>query len=447
MTAAVNGMHRGVRIMPDATTNFAILFPAYSHGVKNVRPGLSLHLAKQALALHEVAREARVKVYVASTPDEDTPGLWDRLRAAFGPEEILELEDECASLTRAAADLLRRHSRVLVHVQGTRQLMALIPVKRCHGRRLKIVYSVHSFRNASWRRLPYSWLLSYRLSRYVDYSLFLSPFAVSRFARADRLLRSGRAGVMPLGVEEDTVPRVPRPGEIHPDLMSTLAEPGAFRFIYLAAFKPGKGQEWLVEAAGPVLRRHRNARIILAGWGDETLRRRITVAAARHNIAPQILMPGPISRDLIPWLLEHCEAGVVPSRSETFGQCIVEPMIAGLPVVGTRTGVGEWLLMDYHTGIGIEYGDGPGLARAIAYLVTHPGAAATMGRNAASTVRAVLGWRDVGACHFRLYSALMEGSEPTLDQDCQLRSPYPELTSPTLHRSPEFETSSDAPRG
>ena len=135
---------------------------------------------------------------------------------------------------------------------------------------------------------------------------------------------------------------------------------------------------------------------------------RVATVAARHGISSQIVMPGPLSRDLIPWLLQRCEAGVVASRSETFGQCIVEPMAAGLPVVGTRTGVGEWLLMDYRTGVGVDYGDGPGLAGAIDYLVRHPAAAAEMGRNAASTVRSSLGWTDLAACHLRVYTALVE---------------------------------------
>jgi glycosyltransferase involved in cell wall biosynthesis len=390
---------------------FAILLPAYSHGVRNVRPGLSLHLANQALALRKVAQQARVKVYVAATSDEDTPGLWDRVRAAFAPDEIITLVDGRAALTRAATELLERHPRLLAHVQGTRQLQALVPARRRHGERLKIVYSVHSFRNATWLRWPYSWLLSHRLAGNVDYTLFFSPFAVSGFARAGRLLRAGRAGVMPLGADENLPAREPRRGELRPEIEAALMAPGRFSFVYLAAFKPGKGHEWLIEGAAPALRRHRNAQIILAGWGEEAVRRRVEAAAVRLDVAAQVIMPGPISRDLVPWLLARCHASLVPSRSETFGQCIVEPMVAGLPVVGTRKGVGEWLLMDYHTGIGIEYGDSRGLTRAIDYLLTHQSAAAEMGRNAAAAVRALLGWGDIAACHFRIYAAVMSSTQ------------------------------------
>jgi len=390
--------------------DFAILLPAFSHGVRNVRSGLSLHLANQALALRDVAREAGVKVYVASTTQEDTPGLWDRVRAGFDSDEIITLADEGTALTRAASELLERHKRLLAHVQGTRQLQALLPAKRRHCERLKIVYSVHSFRNASWRRWPYSWLLSRRLSGYVDYTLFLSPFAVGEFVHARRLLRAGRAGVMPLGADEHLKGRDPRPGELGAELEAVLAAPDAFSFIYLAALKAGKGHEWLVEGAAPVLRHHRNAKIILAGWGEESVRRRVQTAAVRLDIAAQVLMPGAISRDLVPWLLAKCQASIVPSRSETFGQCIVEPMAAGLPVIGTRKGVGQWLVMDYYTGIGVEYGDSRGLGRAIEYLVTHRSAAAEMGQNAASAVRALLGWNHIAAGHFRTYVAIMSGA-------------------------------------
>lgn len=389
--------------------SFGVLLPVFSHAVRHVRPGLSYHLACQALALRRVAQEHGARVYLASTTAEDAPGLWARLRAAFTPEELCILEDERDSFTRVAAELIRREDRLIAHVQGTRQLWALRALKKEYPDRLKIVYTVHSFRHRSWQRWPNSWVVSRLLHKYADYTIFLAPFAAAQFIGAGTLFRGGRAGIVPLGVEPGSGETgQPAAGQIDAKLRNLLEESRTFRFIYLAAFKPGKGHVWLLEGAAPALRKHRHASLILAGWGDEGLKNHIRRRAEELDVAPQIVMPGSVPRTCVPWVLQRCHVGVAAACSETFGQCITEPMAAGLPVVGAPTGAGQWLISDYQTGIGVPYGDRKGLAKAVEYLITHPEQAALMGRNAAAMVETTLNWDHIVQSHFRIYQSLVD---------------------------------------
>lgn len=385
--------------------SFGILLPAYSLAVKNVRAGLTYHLVGLACAVRRAAGGR--PIHVASTAGEDVRGLWERVRGEFPAERVIELADESAALTQAAKRVLEVERRLVVHTHSTRQLQAVAELRRRYGDRVRVVYTVHSFRNASWRRIPYALVLQRLLRRSADYTIFLSCGAMAEFVGLRRVLLGGRGGHMPFAYEQPAGwDAAPTDADSVPAPLRTALAQDAFRFIYLAAFKPGKGHEWLTRGVGPALRTHRNAQIIFAGWGEEAIRARVAAIAREEHIAEQIVMPGSIGREIVPWLLSQCHAAIVPSVSETFAQCVVEPMCCGLPVVGTRRGVSHWAIMDYYTGLGIEYGDGPGAARAVAYLAANPQAAAQMGRNAAAVARSVFDWDRVGEAHVRLYESL-----------------------------------------
>jgi glycosyltransferase involved in cell wall biosynthesis len=74
---------------------------------------------------------------------------------------------------------------------------------------------------------------------------------------------------------------------------------------------------------------------------------------------------------------------LVCSRCEAFGRVTVEGMLAGKPVVGSRSGGTAELLIDGFNGFGYTPGDADDLAEKIQHLHDHPADAATMGTNAA----------------------------------------------------------------
>ncbi len=393
-------------------TKLTVLIPAFSYAVKHVRPGLSLHLANQALALRRIAKTMDVRVVIVSTPEEDSPGLWEQVRKEFDEQDIYLLDSDAESLPRVARDIVKQHGRVVVHVHGTRQLRALSSLKTEYPDLVRIVYTVHSFRNASWKRRLYSWVLSQMLRRSVDYTLFLTPYAVNQFVNHQTVFKAGRGGIVPLGIEQDDYDATDKPdlSFLDENHQREIQNDDAFNFVYLAAFKPGKGHEWMIRSLAPVFAQHRNAQLILPGWGSEAIQNSLRSLAIRLDISSQIIWPGKISRAAVANLLRCCHVGIVPSLSETFGQCIVEPMAAGLPVIGTRKGVGEWLIMDYSTGIGVGYGDEKALARAANFCLTHQEEVSAMGQRAANLVNLIFDWNAITASHLRMYDSLFSQS-------------------------------------
>jgi glycosyltransferase involved in cell wall biosynthesis len=385
-----------------------VLIPAYSHGSKTVRGGLSYHLLLQALAVHNAAKDSDSRVCVASTPPEDAPGLWERLRSAVPAEDIFTLEDEEAALVRLVERLLEQSDRLVVQAQGTRMLRALSHLRKKHFSRLRLVYTMHSFRNSGYKRIPYSLAILPLLRRYADYTIFLSPAAMNEFVGSGSLLRSGRAGHLPLILDEwgPWQRREPVPGELDGRFDAMLRSEGLFRLLHLGAFKPGKGQAWMTKALAPLLKRHPQVHLLLCGWGDEAIQQEVRRIAETQQVLPQVWVPGSVRRDLVPWLLRRCHVAMMPSYSETFSQVTVEAMAAGLPVVGTRRGVGDYLIMDYMTGFGVEYDDGPALVSAVERLAASPESARRMGQTASQIVRPLFQSSAIGNALLELYRSL-----------------------------------------
>jgi glycosyltransferase involved in cell wall biosynthesis len=199
----------------------------------------------------------------------------------------------------------------------------------------------------------------------------------------------------------------PPADQVDEALWQALHDETLFKFLYLAKFVVGKGHDWLVRGMAPVLRNHSHARLVLAG-ADRGLMGQIKRQAAKLGIAEQVIFPGHVKRDSVPWLAAHCQVGIVPSVSETFGRNYLEPWRAGIPVIGTRAGIAEWFLQDYLTGIGFLHGDEGELARAAEFMIAHPEDAEQMGRNARGMAQLLFSWPRSVSCNLRLYKALLE---------------------------------------
>lgn len=379
-----------------------ILFLGYSKGM-----GLCYHFVHFAAALHPTAKAAGLRFLFGSTPREQNKGLWNVLRASIPQESIRTLDETPEALANLVETLLQETPSLTVHTQGFEQFRVMARLKRRYGQRLRIVVTIHSFRNGTWKQMPASCFLSQWYRRYADFVVFLSPFAARAFWGSRAMFGAGQAVIIPLGLEEWSDAQMARPdvpvGE--PDLRDLLLGQDAFRFVYLAGFSRLKGHRWLIEGLSPALATHSNMSVLLLG--DGSTRGDMEALSRSLGVRHQIVFPGRIHRDHVPWILSRCHVGLTSTKSENVGHNCLEPMAAGLPVVGTRVGSAEWLIHDFVTGIGITHGDRRGLGEAAAFLAEHPDAAAAMGRLAQLRVRAIFSWDVVAAAHVRLYERLL----------------------------------------
>lgn len=389
--------------------DFAVVLAPFSVG----RVGLVIQQVHQAIALERLARSRSVRVYVASVPHEQTPGLWARLQAVFPPERLIRVRDDTPqAFGDAVRPVLDRESKVVLHVGGTRQLRGAAKYRIGFPSRVRVVYTVHSFRNGTWRAIPTSIATTALITGLVDYTIFCSPTAIATFWGSGIVARRGRLGMMVQGFEDeamDSAPARPGPDDIPLELSRELDREPGFRFLYLTrevGAREGKGQEWLVRGMAPALRSHRDASVIILGRGTPGAHQAIKDMARSESVEEQVHLPGWVERTWIPHVIDRCHAGIVSSKSETFGHAFLEPMTLGKPVIGTRVGVGSWLIMDYFTGIGMEYGDGYALERAARVLLEHRDDAQRMGENARTATRSLFRWGNVVESHLGIYASV-----------------------------------------
>ncbi len=369
--------------------------------------GLTFHLAQIALRLAQSMQDDRAELIVCAPAAEQNPGLWDALHDPPGPVRTIELADGLADCPPLIEALLTEGRRVVVHTQGYRQLAGLGKLKRAWPEQLKTVLTINSFSHRiRGKRLFKSLWMSLRCRRICDYVLFLSPYAARLFAASGGLFRAGRAGLMPLGVEPMQQLSIHAPsGPVGEPDLRRIVEGETVRLVYLANLSPGKRHAWLIDAAAEALRDCDSLRLLLPGEGP--LRGALVEQVARLGLVDRVILPGRIDRHLVGWLLGRCHAGIVPSSCETFGHNYVEPMAAGLPVIGTRVGIGEMLIQDFVTGLGVGDGDSAGLERAIRWLAGHPDQARKMGQSARRLVEQNHDWSRICDGYRRLYGYLL----------------------------------------
>lgn len=370
--------------------------------------GLVYHMAYLARELILLSNPPNAEMYVLSTEQEQFEGSWEMLRRDIPENRILLVKDYGEDIERTVTKLFDRHHQVLVHFGGGHhQLRPFARLRKKFGKRLILVATTHSFQHDNWKRVPVSILQFLLYVKYVDHVIFQSPYTARIFTGGQWLLRHSKASIIPLGVEpfsEEVCKQYPGHALGEPDIRELLCEDGLFKLVYLAAFRPGKGHVWLVKSLAQLLKEKPHIKVLMLG--DGKIRSIVVKLIQKFGLSKQIICPGYIQRKEIPWVLSRCNAALIVSRAETFGHCYVEPAMAGLPIIGTRVGVGEYLIQDMQTGVGFSIGDADRLTQAVGYLSNHFDEAKCMGNRLRQLASALYSHEKIAKAHLRLYAKL-----------------------------------------
>lgn len=387
----------------------AILFLGMSYPA-----GIMRYFAQFAVALKEVIErdtaDCAVELFFASTRKENHKGAWDVVRSEFDEEHIVA-GDNFQEVISGIPKLIDRFGGVVFHYGGGwYQTRALIPYKKRYGRRLKLVATTHSFRHDSWKA-PYVSAIQFMLYYlFVDMVIFQCPYAAHKFSFSRLLFKCGKGCIMPLGVmpfsldKDCDVPAVIR----EKSLESVLLDHSNFNIVYLAEFRPGKKHYELTKLLLPVMRRHPNVHVLFCGGRNESVNRRVEKLIESAGVRSRFHIPGVIPRYAVPWLLKHVHCAVIASAAETFGHAYVEPMMAGVPVLGTRTGAGEYTLQDYETGFGFEITSPMSFLRQIEFLLHHKHECHKIGKTCRELAMSVFAMDKVAEAHLRLYKSMAQ---------------------------------------
>jgi glycosyltransferase involved in cell wall biosynthesis len=176
----------------------------------------------------------------------------------------------------------------------------------------------------------------------------------------------------------------------------------------LGSLYPVKGHLYLIRAAARVLRHHPGAQFVIAGK-ETSYKEELQAEAEKLGVGANMQFL-PFQED-VPSFLHPLDVFVLPSLQETFSIALIEAMAAGLPVVSTRCGGPEELMMAGENGYLVQPEDDEDLADKILQLLADSDRARRFGEHG----------RKLAASHFSMdkmitnyqaaYSALLNPLE------------------------------------
>ena len=197
---------------------------------------------------------------------------------------------------------------------------------------------------------------------------------VNGLTQATAVIANGRElrqRVLDLGVAEEKVNVIPNgvDCQLFQPMPSARAEKQSWDLLYVGRFSEKKGLRVLLDAMSIIVGQRQDVRLRLVG-GSAATGSVEAFQARSHELGLQGFVE---FHDEVPWAqipqhMARAEAVVLPSFYESFGLVLVEAMACGLPVIATRCG-GPEAIVDEVSGILVDVGDPPDLARGIVELI------------------------------------------------------------------------------
>lgn len=206
------------------------------------------------------------------------------------------------------------------------------------------------------------------------------------YSQVDRVFVSGesyRAELELLGVDPARLRALPRgvdaerfhPGRRRRETFARFGLPGGITFLYVGRLAPEKNLELLLDAFAELSARRPEVGLALIGDGPA---RAALEARARGAVA----FCGTLTGDALAEAYASADLFVFPSRTDTFGNAVLEAMASGLPVVASADGGPAEQLRDGIDGWIVDGGSVAAWSGALERLAADPVGRRGAGRSA-----------------------------------------------------------------
>jgi glycosyltransferase involved in cell wall biosynthesis len=259
---------------------------------------------------------------------------------------------------------------------------------------LATIHGMGYYPNKRRRRAAYRMVAALPNTRLVTVSRFLRDYFCTKTG-----VNPGKVRTIANGVDLSRFNGLP----MRPERDGQRPRIGTLGSIY-----PVKGQSYLIRAAGRVLRQYPGAVFIIAG--KETPYKRELLAEAEELGIDQNLEFLPFQED-VPSFLHSLDLFVLPSLQETFSIALIEAMAAGLPVVSTRCGGPEELVVANENGYLVPPENDEQLADSILQLLADSGKACNFGERGRELVVKHFALEKMIMAYQAAYSVLLKKSE------------------------------------
>lgn len=335
-----------------------------------------------ALAPLAAAGDADLEVW--SLEDRERPACLDALRVGFRSAQGSRMT--FASFGLRPGDVDERTRVVVTHIH---LLPVLLPLLYRGARVAVLLLGIEA-----WKPLR---RLTARALRQCWRVLAISQHTIDRFRQANPSL-----GNVPVRVCAPGVPPDCAGGDARPPLADAdhPSRPCALIVGRMSSEERYKGHDELIRLWPQVQAEVPDARLVVAGTGDDEARLRARVQDA--GLRDSIVFTGRVSNEQRASLYRNARFFVMPSRNEGFGFVYLEAMRMGKPCI-VAAGAAEEIVDDNVQGFVIQSGDDAALVRAMVRLCVDDQLCTRMG--AAAAARVASHFTQAHFCE-RVYEAL-----------------------------------------
>ena len=153
--------------------------------------------------------------------------------------------------------------------------------------------------------------------------------------------------------------------------------------VSVGRFAPEKGHRYLIEALNMLNREKGAWRCTFLGEGE--LKAELQTLTAKYELSERVMFPG-FCADVFSVLLA-ADVFVLPSLHESSPNALIEAMGIGMPCIASDVGGIVDLIENEKSGIRVPPQDPAALAAALHRVLTEPGFATELGRNARATIQ------------------------------------------------------------
>ncbi len=300
--------------------------------------GIGTLLLQQAIAFRKATK---LDFLFVTGGTEKEIGLFrtlDEERISYVKIAGLEYHKQFFQLVKELKIVVENYKPEYIHVQTNWQLAIAITIKTLLFSKVKLLYTVHGFRNTNkYKSILFRTIISIIFIFFVKKIIVCSGYVKQSFS----VLKS-KTSLLFLGVD---------PSYLTKSLTIQKSGDDTIYLYYPALFRKGKNQDLLIRAYGRALRKVstlQKMKLVLPGDGE--LKEYCQNLAKDMGISEYVDFPGFLNKEELLVVVRKSSIAVIPSSSETFGLCIAEPFAMGKCVISRRVGIATDIIMDKENG-------------------------------------------------------------------------------------------------
>lgn len=293
--------------------------------------GLSSLLVDQLVSINKTGR---ISVIAVSGEKEQEKGLIDKvISSKINLIRIKDLDIHKSFLKNMLIlkSLVLKNDINVVHVQNNWQLVMIGLVNILLNRRLRVIYTIHGYRNNQPLKSVFAvYLIGFLLFLFANKIIYMSDFVKNRFNFLSKKMSKIYLGIDDRFFESNN----------HSINIDNL------NLVFPAQFRIGKNQEVIIKSFASYVEKTKDNKSFLYLPGEGPLKDYCEKLCVQLNVKDQVVFPGLLTKNEIKTLYQKCNIGIISSNSETYGQSIVEPYVLGRCVISKRVGVAPEIIVD-----------------------------------------------------------------------------------------------------